>query len=254
MVSFAAIRPRRVAEEVVERIEERILDGTFAPDDRLPSEEQLAAQLGVGRRAVREALKVLETKGLIEVRMGVGATVRRNDLDSFLKALTGNVTSYLSVNRADHVHVMELRWLLEGAAFRRLVEDSQPERLERLSENVAEQQASLDAGDSVAYQDWHFQFHQIIVDALDNPIISMIHRQMLTLLRAPMQQAGTNPSVARRAVRDHAVMVDALRRRSMDDLQAILDRHLANFVSDLDHVDASERSSKGDAIQRGKTT
>jgi len=240
-VDLLPIRPRRVAEEVEERIEERILDGTFAPDERLPSEEQLAAHLGVGRRAVREALKVLETKGLIEVRMGVGATVRRNDLDSFLKALTRNVTSYLRVNRADHVHVMELRWLLEGAAFRRLVECPQPERLARLEEFVHEQQAALDAGDSASYQDWHFRFHREIVDALDNPIISMIHRQMLALLRAPMEQAGNDPSVARRAVRDHGAMVDALRRRAMDDLQAILDRHLANFVSDLDRVDIEHR-------------
>ena len=85
--AFRPIRNVRVTDEVALRLEERILDGTFADGDMLPSEKQLAEQLGVGRRSIREALRVLEMKGLVEVQMGVGTLVRRNDLDSFLGML-----------------------------------------------------------------------------------------------------------------------------------------------------------------------
>jgi DNA-binding FadR family transcriptional regulator len=97
-MNFEPISRKRTSEIVFENLEARILDGTFEDGDKLPSEEQLATQLGVGRRVVREALKVLEAKGLVDIQMGVGAIVQRNDLDSFLKTLTLNVRSYLSIN------------------------------------------------------------------------------------------------------------------------------------------------------------
>jgi len=72
---FEPISQKRVSEIVTEQIESSILNGTFEDGSKLPPEEQLASQLGVGRRAVREALKILEAKGLISIQMGVGAIV-----------------------------------------------------------------------------------------------------------------------------------------------------------------------------------
>jgi GntR family transcriptional repressor for pyruvate dehydrogenase complex len=238
MVTFTPIERRQTVEAVIESLEERILDGTFSDGDKLPSEEQLATQLGVGRRAVREALKVLEMKGLLEVRMGVGAIVERNDLDSFLDTLTRNVRSYLSINKADARHVMELRWLLEGAALERLVTNPDEDRLRRLVEAVGRQRQAYAAKDSHSYQEWHFCFHHEIIDALGNPVISMIYKQVLALVRGQMERAGSHLEIMGRAIGDHERMIDALKRRSMADLQPLLDIHLANFISDLNISDA----------------
>src|SRR5919108_2093248 len=142
-LGFKPIRTKRVLETVVATLEEPILSGKLKDGDMLPTEEQLAAQLGVGRRAVREALKVLETKGLVQVQMGVGTVVRRTDLDSFLDSLSRNVSSYLQVNRAQAQHVMELRLLLEGAALEYLAPKGAPGRFEALFENVARQRECL---------------------------------------------------------------------------------------------------------------
>jgi DNA-binding FadR family transcriptional regulator len=218
----------------MERLEERILDGTLSDGDMLPSEEQLSIQLGVGRRAVREALKMLEVKGLVEVRMGVGAIVKRNDLDSFLDTLTRNVRSYLSVNRADVRHVMELRWLLEGAALEQLIEVPDERRVQRLVEMVAKQRQAYEAHDSKRYQKWHFRFHREIVGALDNPIVSMIYEQVLTLVRGPMEKAGSYSEVEARAIGDHERIIEAVKQGAKTDLRMILDRHLTNFIADLD--------------------
>jgi len=142
-MTFKPIERTRTVDAVIKSLEERILDGTFSDGDMLPSEGQLAAQLEVGRRAVREALKVLEMKGLVEVQMGVGAIVKRNDLDSFLEVLTRNVHSYLNINKADIEHVAELRSLLEGAALGRLATVPDDGRLERLVEAVARQRQAF---------------------------------------------------------------------------------------------------------------
>ena len=71
--SARSIEPR-AWQAVLEHIERRLLDGELAPGDRLPGERQLAAELGVGRSSVREALRVLEVLGLIRTHTGSGPT------------------------------------------------------------------------------------------------------------------------------------------------------------------------------------
>jgi GntR family transcriptional repressor for pyruvate dehydrogenase complex len=226
--TFKPIKSIRTVDAVVERLEERILDGTFDDGDLLPSEEQLAAQLGIGRRSVREALKVLE------VRMGVGATVKRNGLDSFLDLLTSNVGFYLNINKADVEHVAQLRLLLEGAALERLATVPDGGRAERLAENVARQREAVAANDAPAYQEWHFRFHCEITDALNNPVISMIHNQVLALMRKPMEIAGSRPEVTSQTIDEHERMVDAIRRGATAELRTLLDSHLQDFLVNLD--------------------
>lgn len=237
---FEPIRNVRVSDEVTARLEERILDGTFADGDMLPSEKQLSEQLNVGRRAIREALRVLEMKGLVEVQVGVGTVVRRNDLDSFLDALTRNVRSYLNINRADIRHVMELRWILEGAALDELLNTPDEKRLERLAEIITMQQRAYKNHDAKAYQKWHFRFHREIVRSLNNPVVEMIYGQVLALVRDPMERAGTHPEVEVRAIKDHKEMLKAVHRGARDDLRTILNRHLENFITDLDLPDIDQ--------------
>jgi len=239
---FEPIRNVRISDEVAIKLEERIVDGTFAEGDLLPSEKQLSEQLEVGRRAIREALRVLEMKGLVEVQMGVGTFVRRNDLDRFLQALTANVRSYLSINKADIRHVMELRWILESHALEDLLVNPDEARMTRLAEIVVMQRKAYEHHDAKAYQEWHFRFHCEVVRGLNNPVVEMIYRQVLDLVRRPMEQAGAHPEVELRAIGDHEQMLEAIRQGEREDLRAILNRHLENFIIDLSlpDVDVSQ--------------
>src|SRR5512143_3600157 len=77
VVPFRAPKRRRLHEDVAEQVRDAILDGRFAPGTKLPPERELAAEFGVNRTSVREAIKVLEGLGLVSVRQGDGATVLR---------------------------------------------------------------------------------------------------------------------------------------------------------------------------------
>jgi DNA-binding FadR family transcriptional regulator len=76
VVPFRAPARRRLHEDVAEQLRDAILDGRFAAGTKLPPERELAAEFGVNRTSVREAIKVLEGLGLVTVRQGDGATVR----------------------------------------------------------------------------------------------------------------------------------------------------------------------------------
>lgn len=235
-MELSPIRSRKIVDMVVERLEHQVFDGNLSDGDKLPSEEQLAAQLGVGRRSVREALKVLETKGLVEVQKGVGAVVKRNDLDGFLDILTRNMDLYLRINKADFEHITQLRWLLEGAALDQCALLRKSEKLDELADMVARQRQACEQGDYLEYQDWHFRFHQTIVDALGNPVITMIYVQVLALVREPMEKSGSDPNVHVRAIRDHERILEALRQGSATGARQVLDKHLKQFISDMHNV------------------
>lgn len=128
---------------------------------------------------------------------------------------------------------MELRKLLEGAALERLIAAPDPDKIQKLAQAVARQRDAFEVQDFVSYQEWHLEFHCGIVDVLNNPLISMIYRQVLMLMRAAMEKTGSHPEISARAIEDHAQMVDALRQGALIELQKVLDRHLNNFISDL---------------------
>lgn len=233
---FKPVRSQRTADTIVDRLESRILDGTFVVGELLPSEEQLARQFAVGRRSVREALKVLEARGLVEVRMGVGTTVRRNDLDSFLSMLARNIATYYRIDRADVYHVAELRELIELAGLQRLAAEPDEEAIENLKELVVKQKQAQADDDYRRYQDWHFMFHYGIVDALHNPLISMLYKQVMALMRAPMERTGSVPKIVTRSIADHEQIVDALANGHTDDIHTLLTKHLQESIANIQQV------------------
>jgi len=235
-MAFEPITQKRTVDVVAERLEENILNGTLGIGDMLPSEAQLAAQFGVGRRSIREALKALEMKGLLEIRTGVGSIVKRNDLGSFLSELTKNVRYSLGPNKADARHVAEFRLLLEGAGVERLATNPKNEIIQQLTEAVQEQRKAVSAQDFDAYQDWHLKFHHAIVEVLENPVVSMIHEQTLALMRTPMEEVGRHPGVTTQTIEEHEQILSEIKRGSISDAKTLLAKHLDHFLAYLDEL------------------
>jgi DNA-binding GntR family transcriptional regulator len=155
--------------------------------------------------------------------------VRRNDFDNYLQNLSRNVSSYLFVNRAQAEHVMQLRLVLEGSALEHLTTVQEAERFRLLWHDIAKQHEALQASDWQMYQEWHFRFHHRIVDGLNNPIISMLYRQVMALMRAPMERAGALPARTVHTIQEHEELVAAAERGDVAGVRQILGRHLQAF-------------------------
>lgn len=224
---FEPIKSRKLVDQVVEQLETSILEGAFKSGEKLPSEEQLANQLAVGRRSVREALKVLETKGLVEVQVGVGTIVRRRDFDNYLDALAQNVSSYLNVRKAEAKHVMQFRWILEAAGMERLATERDQGRIAAIMAAVAEQADALARQDFAAYQEWHFKFHADLVDALENPILSTMHQRVAAL--GWRRTTDEDAAIFAQAVREHQKIAESLAAGRLGDARQVLKDQLELF-------------------------
>jgi GntR family transcriptional repressor for pyruvate dehydrogenase complex len=236
MSQLEKIAPRGTYTQIVEQLEARILSGEFPETTLLPSEETLAEQLGVGRRAVREALRALEIKGLVEIRHGVGTLVRRNDLSRFLTALQQNVSAYLHLHRADADQVRQLRALFESAALERLAAQRDPARLAALAENLLAQQQAAATHDAAGYEEYHLRFHRQIVSALDNPLIDMLYGQVLELMHMAMESSAARPGTMPQVITEHQALLAALQTGDGAQAQQLLHTHLQGFTRAMAEV------------------
>src|ERR1035438_578811 len=113
---YKVVRTSRLYEQIVQQIEESVLKGTLKPGDQLPAERELAQQLGVSRTAVREAVKTLREKGLVEAYSGRGTFIT----DGTSQAARQSFDLMVKLGQQEgSTHLAELRLILEpGLAAR----------------------------------------------------------------------------------------------------------------------------------------
>src|SRR6202040_1118573 len=121
---YKVVRTSRLYEQIVQQIEESVLKGTLKPGDQLPAERELAQQLGVSRTAVREAVKTLREKGLVEAYSGRGTFIT----DGTSQAARQSFDLMVKLGQAEgSPHLAELRLILEpgiaALAAARVTED-----------------------------------------------------------------------------------------------------------------------------------
>ena len=232
MASGGRTPQRRVAETVAAELRERILGGPVM--DQLPTQDQLVVDFGVSYPSVREALRILETEGLITVRRGNvgGARVHRPDQSSAAYHL-GLVLQGAGVKLGD---LAEGLLLLEPQCAAEVAR-----RSDRLVAVVPALTANVDASadavsDGVEFTRIARDFHDLVVAFTPNDTIRFVVRSLVALWSAQERQwAATrtergeypSPAEARAAVRTHRRMVDEIAAGRAEDAERLARRHLA---------------------------
>ena len=223
---------RRIAETVASELREGILSGRTA--HRLPPQDQLVSDFGVSHPSVREALRILETEGLVTVRRGSvgGAEVHRPDPSSGAYHL-GLLLQGAGVTLGDLAQgLVLLEPLCAGEVAR---------RADRATAVIPALTANVDASaravtDGVAFTRIAREFHELVVGFTPNGTMRYVVRSLVTLWSAQEQQwaatrasRGEYPSsaAARGAVRTHRRLVEEIAAGRPDEAKAIARRHLA---------------------------
>jgi DNA-binding FadR family transcriptional regulator len=177
--------------QVIEDIGESIVGGLLRPGDALPGEAQLAGQMEVSRTVLREALKVLASKGLIETRQKTGMRVRD---PRFWNHLDADVLGWrcAAMPTDDFVEkLVEMREIIEPAAVMAAARRRQPEQLEAIAEAL---EAMEGAEDLDAWAAADLRFHEAVLAATNNELLSSRRRTSST--RCHTTARSTKPSAA----------------------------------------------------------
>ncbi len=234
----------KISDVITHQIEAMILDGGLKPGDRLPPERALAARFEVSRPSLREAIKKLETRGLVETRRG-GGTYVSNLLDaSFTNPLTG-----LLHNHPETLYdLVEMRHALESvaayyAALRATEEDRRMlrQRFEAM-EAVTCGDRPIDAAQEARLDT---EFHIAIAEAAHNVVLLYIMRGLFNLLHS-----GISTSLVRlytrpgndALIRDqHRAVFEAIMAGDGELARALASEHLLFIKRELAQIDDEER-------------
>lgn len=218
--AFAPIHRDRAFEGVVSQIEAAILAGTYKVGDHLPSERELVDQFQVGRSTVREALRILESMGLVRTSQGSrkGVEVAGMTADS----LTRILHSAVAMGTIPLADLIEYR-MIAGAAGNFLAAKGRTDEHLAIMETALEQMREL-VGDAHAFARADVAFHAAILDAAGNALLqiisSVVEASVIDLIADRV--AGADDATVRASfIEQHVALLDAIRDRRGEDAARI---------------------------------
>jgi GntR family transcriptional regulator, transcriptional repressor for pyruvate dehydrogenase complex len=220
---FSRVSVGRVSEVIVEQIRLLIRQGELKPGDRLPPERDLCADFGVSRVTVREALRMLESSGLVEIRVGGrgGAFVTAPTSDRVGEGLVELLT--MSVISA--ANVTEVRMILEVGIVPLACERATEDDLTDLEQICERSENALRNGDYS--MDISLEFHARVAQATHNPAIVMLVESFREPILMSLQEAKDSaPEMGGVGTKEHERFIAAVRARDADAATRIMREHL----------------------------
>ncbi len=224
---YKAIQASRLYEKIVQQIEESILKGELSEGSQLPAERDLAKQFGVSRTAVREAIKALQEKGLVDAFPGRGTFVTNGNPNSMRRSLDRIIKSGEPCGWA---YLVEVRKILEPeiAALAAVRATDQDLALMREAFEVMDN-AGCDAD---AFIEADLDFHLALAEAAANPIVLSLIDSIVGLLREERLRIFRVEGGPERGQHHHKCILEAIERHDPQEARAAMQDHLSQVRED----------------------
>lgn len=174
------ITRQKLSDQVFERLREMIVRGDLAPGDPMPSERELMKRFGVGRPAVREAMQIMHTQGLITISQGERSKVSELSADLAFRQMDMVARMLLSSSSDNLEHLKEARRLFEVGMVKIAAQSATPEDVADLKQLVDDQKKMLGSPSDFIRVD--IAFHSKIASMSGNPIFAAVSDAMLSWL------------------------------------------------------------------------
>jgi len=229
---YKVVQTLRLYEQIVQQIEDSILKGALQAGAQLPAERDLAHQFGVSRTAVREAMKTLREKGLVEAYAGRGTFVTNGSARSMRQTLD-------RVMRGDQsegaVQLVEVREILEPEIAALAAQRSDEDARSAMRESIAVMDAArLDAE---AFIEGDLDFHLALAEAAANPLILSLIDSIVSLLRKQRMRTYYIEGGAERGQYNHKRIMEAIDHRDPQGAREAMRAHLRQVREDSQQID-----------------
>ncbi len=233
-MSYEPIESERLYERIVAQIEQRILRGDLHVGDQLPPERELGEQFGVSRTAVREAVKALRQKGLLETYPGRGTFVT----DSTSRAMRHSLNWVVSLGTAHGSEdLVQVREILEPEIAALAAMHVTTEQLTTLDKAVVTMDAALD--DAEAFIEGDLDFHLTLAEATQNDIIPILLDSIIDLLREQRKRIFSTAGGPQRGQTHHKRILKAIKQHDPDAAREAMRAHLVQVRRDSQNGSAA---------------
>ena len=227
-MDYLARRP--LPQDMAQRIESWVRAGRYPPGSRLPPERELAIRLGTSRNVLREALRILETRGWVEIRHGIGTFVTKD-----IPEATTVIPVSLDLEPPAPLpidQVMVARRAVECAVVEVAAHSLDDIDIEALREALGDTARCVATRNQERYVEMDLRFHELLGACTHNPLLQEVQVRLTRATSTTRNVATETHDAMQAAIRFHGEILDALVRRDAEAARASMLLHL---------VDANER-------------
>jgi len=219
---FSSITAVRASSGVVKQIKAAILEESFKPGDRLSSEMELARIFQTSRATVREALRVLEKEGFLEIRQGVkgGSYVREADFTPIVNSLS----MLLQRKKITFKYLTEVRLLIEPEIARLASERATKADIKRMEEALEALRSVVERRERSTMT--NLSFHRAIGEGCKNPAFYFINESLMNLLHESLSRLTLKLENNRHLLAQHIQIFEAIKARDGEKARAKMREHV----------------------------
>ncbi|GHJ42604.1 FadR/GntR family transcriptional regulator [Streptomyces sp. TS71-3] len=245
---LSPVNDRRISALIVDQVRTLIHEGKLSPGDRLPPEREMCERFGVSRVTVREALRVLEAGGLVEIRVGAhgGAFVTQPTSDR----VGASIVDLLTLSSVTATEVTEVRLVLEVGIIPNLCAHADEADIAALTSICDRQEAALASGEyDVSLS---AEFHTRLAAATHNTAFEMLVRSFHGPLLMSLRTAkSTAPEMGHRGLEEHRAILAAIKSGDAESGARIMREHLTRTADRLCLDEPEQGAEVADTVTRG---
>ena len=215
-----------VVQLVVERIKQALLKRELMPGDYLPSETELTRSLGISKSSVREAIKMLQAMGIVEVLRGQGTIISKQPSPDYLNTLLFQ----LIIADSNPRHIVDLRIMFETACSVMALEQATEEDIAAINETIVGLEKSILNGRPSKEKD--FEFHLAILNSTHNPLVIMLGDMVFELFKQSISKSMLKSPD--KTLRDHKRIFKSFLDKDEEKLRKEILRSLKRWVKVID--------------------
>ena len=245
IVEPAAIEPLEREQRLYERVVDKVLDlissGAWKPGYRLPPERELSEAFGVSRTVVREAVKALEARGVLESTTGSGVSVRQVDFNIVSQSLQ----TYMQLANRDYfeIRLNEVRRVLEVEMVALAAARRTPEQLTQLHRICQQMRAGGNTAKQMAELD--FRLHVTLAEATQNDLFKVLLAPLINQLREQIILTWEDfPRPVEEVFDQHETVVSAVENGDADAARQAMTKHLMYSRNVLEDISKAHKDTK----------
>ena len=227
-LAFSSVRAARLPEQVARQIQAAIFRGDFVPGQRLPTERELMQQFETSRATVREALRLLEQAGLVDVRPGSGGGSYVAEPTYHL--LSASLQRLMLLNQFRVAELHEARLLLEPSIAAVAARAATPQHVNDLEAALAAARRLVEQGEDASPASRRFHF--LLAQATGNNLLLMLDQSLLELAAACDAARAWTTKGPWAVLADHAAVLDAVRQHQPAQAEALMREHLRDLLAE----------------------
>ena len=250
MIAFRPVKTGKISERIARQIKDTILSGSMKSGDRLPPERELVEHFQASRISIREALKSLETSGLLAIKPGSGVFVA--EINS--KPMSESLSSILRIQKTSINELTEARIILEPNIARLAAERITARELATLEQNIEESLRVLKSHSPAPEQ--NIRFHSLIAEATHNPVVTLTMNPIFDVLtEMNLEIKGSLPErieLSRDALEYHKKILKTFRERDSQKTYELMLEHILQNQGGLKKVTSTNQTLPLSPSERGR--